>query len=66
MFGGQQGGQQNYNEVTCFKVGFLNLKKKNFSFLFIYFKCGDKGHYANKCDKGALAFLRNPQTQDQQ
>lgn len=21
------------------------------------YKCGDKGHYANKCDKGALAFL---------
>ena len=21
------------------------------------FKCGDKGHYANKCPKGMLAFL---------
>jgi len=24
------------------------------------FKCGEKGHYANKCTKGHLAFLSNP------
>jgi hypothetical protein len=23
------------------------------------FKCGEKGHYANKCNKGVFAFLRN-------
>ena len=23
------------------------------------FKCGEKGHYANKCNKGVMAFLRN-------
>ena len=22
------------------------------------FKCGEKGHYANKCNKGVFAFLR--------
>ena len=24
------------------------------------FKCGEKGHYANKCNKGVFAFLRAP------
>lgn len=23
----------------------------------VYFQCGTKGHYANKCPKGHLAFL---------
>ena len=23
------------------------------------FKCGEKGHYANKCNKGVFAFLRS-------
>jgi hypothetical protein len=30
----------------------------------VCFKCGDKGHYANKCNKGLFAFLRS-QTGDQ-
>ena len=24
-----------------------------------FFQCGEKGHYANKCPKGVLAFLSN-------
>ncbi len=24
------------------------------------FKCGEKGHYANRCNKGVFAFLRAP------
>lgn len=29
------------------------------------FKCGTKGHYANKCPKGHLAFLSNNQHNNQ-
>lgn len=30
------------------------------------FKCGTKGHYANKCPKGHLAFLSNQSNQNNQ
>lgn len=26
----------------------------------VCFKCGEQGHFANKCPKGHLAFLSNP------
>lgn len=28
------------------------------------FKCGEKGHYANKCNKGVFAFLRSQNDSD--
>lgn len=30
---------------------------------FLFFQCGFKGHYANKCPKGHLAFLSLQQNQ---
>jgi hypothetical protein len=50
---GSTGEKKALSEVTCYKV---SAKCANV-YPVIRFQCGEKGHYANRCTKGALAFL---------
>lgn len=59
-------GPRPLDQVTCYKVKRILLINYislcvcvcvTASVLFAVFQCGEKGHYANKCTKGHLAFL---------
>lgn len=59
--------QKALSDVTCYKVCKIGLCiinaniifKFTFFFILFFFQCGEKGHYANRCHKGVLAFLSN-------
>ncbi len=62
-------GPRPLDQVTCYKVGrhlilcffshttTMPSNVQSHSLFVCFFQCGEKGHYANKCSKGHLAFL---------
>lgn len=56
----QQQRRYNYNYSSNYSTGGMTHPEVT------CFKCGEKGHYANRCNKSAFAFLRGPTGGDQQ
>lgn len=54
--GDQQGPRRALEDVVCYKV-WIFIRFRMLVIDILYFQCGYKGHYANKCNKGHLAFL---------
>uniref|UniRef100_A0A672HSW7 Cleavage and polyadenylation specificity factor subunit 4 n=1 Tax=Salarias fasciatus TaxID=181472 RepID=A0A672HSW7_SALFA len=49
--------QQTQNQTKVGDVMHKQLRSYDLVFLYLLINCGEKGHYANKCTKGHLAFL---------